>query len=191
LLYPNFGHKNTCSKFSFILDICLLILKNCQFATVYTDILLCFISQFNFKDLFDCVFVYVFLHFKSSKKHFSCISSHLNWSLINCIVLCILFQCYLQNSWKRGILVISCIQTHFSPWKLFESFQLVCISPYFNFMLKSTSKIAFESFRVSLAPRGILVISYVKTVLNLWKLSLSLLICLYKLLLWSPVKKPL
>ena len=145
-------------------------LRNCQFAIIlHWYILLCFISQFSFKNLFNCVFVYVFLHFKSSKtfflhfKSFEFVSSQLHLSLH---FISILFAKFM----KKGILVISCIQIHFSPWKLFESFQLVWISLCFDPMLKSISKITFESFWVSLAPRGILAISYVKISFNLWKI---------------------
>jgi hypothetical protein len=67
VLYPNFGPKNTYSNCFSISDMCLLLLKITNLLLFYTDILLCFIFQFCFKNLFNCVFVYVLLHFKSSK----------------------------------------------------------------------------------------------------------------------------
>jgi hypothetical protein len=49
LLHPNFGPKNICSKQFFIFDTCLFPLRLPICHLFYTDILLCFISQFSFK----------------------------------------------------------------------------------------------------------------------------------------------
>jgi len=162
VLYPNFGPKNTYSKYFSILNICLLLLKDCQFVIVYTDILLCFLSQFSFKNLFNCVFVYVFLHFKSSKtfflhfKSFDFVSDQLHISLH--FISMLFAKPHEKGHFSHFLHPSSFLDLENCLWV----FSIGLNKFLFNSMLKPISKTAFETFWVRLAPRDILVISYVK-----------------------------
>jgi hypothetical protein len=101
------------------MGVTLLLLSDCQFDIVYPDILLCFSCMFYCLcfEKFSIVTLSMFSCISSHPKCFSYISSHLKLSLIKCMFLCIL----LAKIMEKGILVISCIQIHFNPWKLSPS----------------------------------------------------------------------
>ena len=104
---------------------------------------------------------------------FSCIISHLIclWSIasFSAFYFNIVCKIHIEGYFSHFLHL-----THFYPWKLFESFKLVCISPCFNLMSKFISKkYQLGHFLVSIAPRGILVISYVKSSFSLLKICLS------------------
>jgi hypothetical protein len=100
LVYPNFGLKNTRSKCSSISDIYLLLLRDCQFDIVHPDI-----SPAHFYSLCSKTSSIMTLSM------FSCISSHLKLSLINCMFLCIFMSRLFAKIHEKGYF------SHF-PFKL-------------------------------------------------------------------------
>jgi hypothetical protein len=131
--YPNFGPKNTCSKCFSIFNMCLLLLKDCQFAIIlHWYFTLLYLPIFAPKIFSNCEFVYVFLHLKPSKC-FSCISSHVevvsDQLHVSLHFISILFAKFITKGYFSHFM---CPTSFLISEIASESFQVVCIGPWSN-----------------------------------------------------------
>ena len=105
----------------------------------------------------------IFSHLKLSNK-FSCITSPQRKFLKNHWAFsCILFQIFAYKSYRKGILVISCTGTHFSPYICLWDFLICLHGSSINSYLKIVLVLHLSqsgSVWVVLVLRGILVLSH-------------------------------
>jgi len=145
--YPHFGPKNTRSNFSSISD------------TYFNS--LCFTPQFSTVlqlHIFTTA-VFNFLAYKAIQSAF--LALQVIWRFLNQLHVFLHFiPSFLHKNHTKGILVMSCSGTHFSPYVCLWVFSTCLCQSLIKIMSKNHFSIASESVWVVLVLRGILVFSH-------------------------------